>query len=93
MMTAAWPTASRMSIDGVRSRSRQPLLLRRKAGLLMAAAEMTSSRTTRIENSPGRSRPSIIRRRGDRLLGSTRSCTSLKASGTVTFGPWSLRTS
>ena len=32
MITTVWPTASSSSIDGVSSRSRQPLELKRKSG-------------------------------------------------------------
>ena len=81
MITTAWPAASSSRIDGVSSRSRQELALKRKLGVLMVAAAMTISSTSRIDISRERTTVLNIRIERDWLLGSiSRSTSALGAS-------------
>jgi hypothetical protein len=59
-------------MDGVSSRSRQPLLLNRKLGVEAVAAPITSSSTSRMDISRERRTVSTKRREADARLGCSR---------------------
>ena len=69
MMTTASPTASRIRIAGVSSRSRQPVELNRKLGVFRVAARITSSSTSAMAISRERTTLTTSRFNGDLLLG------------------------
>ena len=71
MITTASPIARSSRIDGVSSRSRQPLPPNRNVWLERVAAATTNTSTSRIENS--RDRTTVLKARwpGDIRLGAT----------------------